>query len=83
MKLEQFIVDRITETGDLGWILSADGDTVDAYVNEQEDLDQAAQHLKSKVEVLLTEAHQNSRPVKFLVWNKREERSGIVNRLHA
>lgn len=80
MELEKFIVKRIKETTGPGWILSAEGDTIDVYVPGYKDINEAERSLKVIIELFVNEFGGSAKPVKYIIWNdQKQEISGVTD----
>lgn len=80
MELEKFIVKRIRETTGSGWILSAEGDTIDVYIPEYRDINESERSLKGIIELFVNEFGGSARPVKYIIWNEhKQEISGVTD----
>lgn len=77
MQLEKFIIKRVQETTDWGWILSADYDVIDVMVRPGEDLKKAEEGIRLVIELFIKESKQAAKPIKYRIWDKDRELSGI------
>lgn len=80
MELERFILKRLLQNTDFGWICSADGDTLDILIPDDENIDEAVEDLKMVVSDFSALCTGEKRAIKYLIWNsKKEERSGLTD----
>jgi hypothetical protein len=77
MELEKFIIKRIQETTNWGWILSLDGDVIDIMVPESKDLKTAEEGIQFMIEIFIKESKYAAKPIKYKIWDKKKEISGI------
>jgi hypothetical protein len=77
MELEKFIIKRIKETTNWGWIVSLDGDVIDIMVPDGYDLKTANEGLDLMIELFTSESGYAAKPIKYKLWDRNEELSGL------
>jgi len=77
MELQKFIIKKIQETTDWGWVLSMDDDVIDIMIMDAEDIVQAEEGMRFMIEIFIAESGYKAKPIKYKLWNKKGELSGI------
>lgn len=77
MELEKFIIKKIQETTDWGWVLSIEDDVIDVMIRDAEDIIQAEEGMRFMIEIFIGESDYTAKPIKYKLWNKNDELSGV------